>query len=72
MFQLVILLLQVSRQLLAYMERSRLIKEGERIQIARELVRAADAASVTKKVKEEVDKLGDDEVDAALRGDYRD
>lgn len=72
MFQLAILLLQVTRQILAYMERSRLIAEGERKQIVRELVKAAEAAALTKQVRDEVDKLSDDEVDAALRGDYRD
>jgi len=72
MVQLAILLLQVTRLVLSYMERTRLIKEGERQQIAREMVRTANAAALAKKIRDEVDKLSDDEVDAALRGDYRD
>lgn len=72
MFRLVLLLLEVTRQILSYMETNRLIKEGERQQIARELARAAQAAALANKVRDEVDKLSDDEVDAALRGDYRD
>lgn len=72
MFQLVLLLLQVTRQVLAYMERSRLIQEGERKQIAREMARVAQAGALAKEIRSEVEKLSDDEVDAALRGDYRD
>jgi hypothetical protein len=53
------------------MERTRLIKEGERQQIAREMARAVQAASLADQIRAEVDKLTDDEVDAALRGDYR-
>lgn len=72
MFQLVLLLLQVTRLVLSHMERSRLIKEGEREQIARELARVAQAGALAKEIRSEVGKLSDDEVDAALRGDYRD
>lgn len=72
MFQLVLLLLQVTRAVLSYMERNRLIKEGERRQIARELERAAEAAALSKKIREDVGGRTDDEIDAALRGDYRD
>lgn len=72
MIQAVLLLLQVTRQILTYMQERRLIAEGERIQIQRELLRAAEAAKIALKVREQVGKLHDDEVDAALRGDYRD
>lgn len=72
MVQLVILLLQVTKLVLTHLEKNRLLKEGERQQIAREMVRAANAAALAKKIRDEVDKLSDDEVDAALRGDYRD
>lgn len=72
MLQLAILLLQVTRLVLIHMEKNRLIKEGERRQIAREMARVAQAASLAKQIRDEVDKLSDDEVDAALRGDYRD
>lgn len=71
MLQLVLLLLQVTRLVLSHMERTRLIKEGERQQIAREMARAVQAASLADQIRAEVDKLTDDEVDAALRGDYR-
>lgn len=72
MFQLVILLLQVTRAVLSHLERNRLIREGERAQIARELVRVVQAASLAKRIRDEVGRLTDEEVDAALRGDYRD
>lgn len=72
MFQFAILLLQVTRQVIAYLEQRRLISEGERRQIARELARTAQAASLAKQVREHVGRMTDDEIDAALRGDYRD
>ena len=72
MIQLILLLLQVTRQLLTYMQERRLIAEGERRQIQKELLRTAEAAKIALKVREQVGKLHDEEVDDALRGDYRD
>lgn len=72
MLQFAILLLQVTRQIILYMEKSRLIKEGERRQIERELEAVAKAAAISKKINTNVGKMTDEEIDAALRGDYRD
>ena len=72
MFQLVLLLLQVTRLVLSHMERSNLIKQGEREQIAREMARVALAGALAREIRSAVEKLSDEEVDAALRGDYRD
>lgn len=72
MIQLVLLLLQVTRQILTYMQERRLINEGQRRQIEVEMARAAQAAAIAIEIRTKVGKLSDDEVDAALRGDYRD
>lgn len=72
MIQLALLLLQVTRQLLTYMQERRLISEGQRRQIEVEMARAAQAAAIAIEIRTKVGKLSDDEVDAALRGDYRD
>lgn len=72
MIQFAILLLQVARQLFTYLESQRLIAEGERRQIAKELSATANAARISMKVQEDVGRMHDNEVDAALRGDYRD
>jgi len=72
MFQLAILLLQVTALLLKFLQERRLIDEGKRQQIQLEMEKAAKAAALSVKIREVVGKLTDDEVDAALRGDYRD
>lgn len=72
MFQLVILLLQVASSVLKYLNDNRLISEGQRRQIEAEMVKAARSAAIAMEIRTNVGKLTDDEVDAALRGDYRD
>ena len=72
MIKVAILALQVAVAVFRYLEERRLISEGERRAMARELARAAEITGLAKQVREEVGKLTDDEVDAALRGDYRD
>lgn len=72
MFQLAILLLQVTRQILSYLHDRRLVTEGQRQQIEKEMAKAAQAAAISLEIRTKVGKLTDDEVDAALRGDYRD
>lgn len=72
MFQLVILLLQVASSVLKYLNDNRLISEGQRRQIEAEMVKAARSAALAMEIRTNVGKLTDDEVDAALRGDYRD
>lgn len=72
MIQLALLLLQVTRQILTYMQERRLINEGQRRQIEMEMARAARAAAISMEIRTKVSKLSDDEIDTALRGDYRD
>lgn len=71
MFRFAVLLLQVVRQLLLFLEQRRLIAEGERQAIATELVRVAQASNIANQIRLEVSRMSDEEVDAALRGDYR-
>lgn len=72
MIKLAILLLQLATMTIRYLEERRLISEGERREVARELARAAQVTGLAKEVREQVGKMTDEEVDAALRGDYRD
>jgi hypothetical protein len=72
MLKFAVLLLQVAQQIFKHLEQQRLIKEGERRQIAKELEAIAKSAKISQKVKEDVGKLNSDEIDAALRGDFRD
>lgn len=72
MFQFAVLLLQVAQQIFKSLEQRRLIAEGERRQIIKQLEAIAVAAHIAQKVREDVGKKTDDEIDAALRGDYRD
>lgn len=71
MIRFAILLLQVAKQLFNYLERRQLIAEGERRAIAAELVRVAQVSNITNEIRLEVSRMSDEEVDAALRGDYR-
>lgn len=72
MFQFAILLLRVANQVFSMLERQRLIAEGERRQIAREMEATAKVAKVALQIRQHVESKNDDEIDAALRGDYRD
>lgn len=72
MFQFVLLLLTVTRQLLTYLQERRLIAEGERKQLEKELVAAASAAKIAMEVRKEVGGLSDAQVDASLERDFRD
>ena len=72
MFQFAVLLLQVVQQIFKTLEQRRLISEGERRQIVKELNAITLAAKIAKEVREDVAKKTDDEIDTALRGDYRD
>lgn len=71
MIRLVIAFLQLARFVLREMEARRMIAEGEARQITRELVRVAQAASLASAMRAEIERLSDEEVDAALRGDFR-
>lgn len=72
MIRAVILALQIVASVIQYLERRRLINEGERRQINLQLEAVARAAAISKQVRTSVGKLNDDEINAALRGDFRD
>lgn len=69
--KLVVLLLQISRSIIGWLERQQAIQEGQRMVLAKELQAIAAAAKVSSDVRTAVDGMTDDQVDAALRGDYR-
>lgn len=70
--KLVLLGFQMITALIQYLERQRLIKDGERQQIAREMAKTAALMGVAKQVREEIGRMSRDEVDDALRDDFRD
>lgn len=70
--KLVLLSFQMITALIQYLERQRLIKDGERQQIAREMARTAHITGMVKQVRDEIGKLTHAEVDDALRDDFRD
>lgn len=70
--KLVVLLLQVTQSIIRMMTERRLIAEGERRVIAKQLAAVAAAAQIAKDTKADVANKTDDEIDAALRGDFRD
>lgn len=72
MFQFAILLLRVASQVFSMLEQRRLIAEGERRQILRELEAVAKSAKIAQDIRDHVESKSDEEVDAALGGDYRD
>ena len=69
--KIVLLLLQLSRSILAWLEREKAIKEGERRILAQELAAVAAAAQIASEVRAEVEKLFDAQIDDALAGDFR-
>lgn len=72
MLKLAILLLQITASVIQHLERKRLIDEGERRQLAREMAKTATLVGLSKQVREEIGKMTHAEVDDALRGDFRD
>ncbi len=69
--KIVLILLQLTRNILAMVEREKAIAEGERRQIAAQLAAVAAAAQISNEVREEIGKLTDAQVDDALDGDFR-
>jgi hypothetical protein len=72
MIKLAVLTLQIVAAIIQYLERQRLITEGERRQLAREMANTARLTGIAKEVREEIGKLTHAEVDDALRDDFRD
>lgn len=71
MLRLALAFLQVAAAIISHLEKQRLIKEGERRQIQRELAAVARAAAIAKKHRDNVEDLSDEEVDARLSNDFR-
>lgn len=70
--KLVVLGLELVNQLLRYMQEKRLLDEGARQEIQRQLEQAAKIVARAKEIQNEVGKMTDAQVDAALERDYRD
>ena len=69
--KLVVLLLQVAQAITRYMRDKQLLEEGGRRVIAKQLAAVAKAAEIARDVQKDVGSKTDDEIDAALRGDFR-
>lgn len=72
MFKFALLLLTVTGQLLTYLQERRLIAEGERRELEKELLATAKAAKIAMEVRKQVGGLSDAQVDASLERDFRD
>lgn len=66
-----VLLLQISRSIIGWLERQQAIQEGQRMVIAKELQAVAAAAKVSGEVKIQVDGMTDAQVDDGLSSDFR-
>lgn len=69
--KLVVLFLQIAQSLIRWMNEKQLISEGERRVIAKQLAATAAAAQLSKDVRADVANKTADEIDDALRGDFR-
>ncbi len=72
MFGFALALLRLVSQIFQMLEAKRLISEGERRQILKELELAAKSAAVAVTIRKEVSTKSDAEVDAAIGPDFRD
>jgi sensor domain CHASE-containing protein len=70
--KVVLLGIQIITSVIRYLESKRLMDEGARQQIAQELERAQKLVARAKKIQTKVGTMTDEEVNAALRGDFRD
>jgi hypothetical protein len=70
--KVVLLGLQIITSVIRYLEGKKLMNEGARQQIAQELERAQKLVARAKKIQTKVGTMTDEEIDAALRGDFRD
>lgn len=67
-----LLLLQVVKTIMDYLERQAAINEGERREVAKQLAAVAAAAQIAKETQDEIAKLSPSQVDDALGSDFRD
>lgn len=70
--KIVLILLQLARSILSWLEREKAIAEGERREVAKQLAAVAASAQIAMEVRNEIDRLTDAQVDAGLDGDFRD
>lgn len=70
--KLVLLGLQVITSIIRYLEEKRLLTEGAKLEIEKQLVEASKIVAKAKKIEANVGKMTDAQVDAALERDYRD
>lgn len=70
--KIVLLLLQLARSIMAWLEREKAIKEGERREVAKQLAAIAAAAQIKAETQQEISRLSDAQVDDSLSGDFRD
>lgn len=69
--KIVLLLLQLTRSILAWLEREKAIAEGERREISKQLAAIAASAQIANEVREEIARMTDAQVDDALNPDFR-
>lgn len=70
--KLVVLLLQITQSVIRMMEQRKMIAEGERRVIAKQLAAVAAAAKIAQDVRKDVGSKTDEQIDNALRDDFRD
>ena len=66
-----LLLMQIVKSILDYLQRNAAIKEGERREVAKQLAAIAASAQIAKETSEEIARMTDAQVDDALSGDFR-
>jgi hypothetical protein len=69
--KIVLILLQLTRSILSWLERERAIAEGERREVAKQLAAIAASAQIARETADEISRLTDAQVDDALSGDFR-
>jgi hypothetical protein len=69
--KVVLILLQLARSILSWLERERAIKEGERREVAKQLAAIAASAQIANETRDEIARMTDAQVDDALSGDFR-
>jgi hypothetical protein len=69
--KIVLILLQLARSILSWLERERAIAEGERREVAKQLAAIAASAQIARETADEISRLTDAQVDDALSGDFR-
>ena len=69
--KIVLLGIQILSAVIRYLDEKRLLNEGAKLEIERELARVAKIVARAEKIHTKVDKMTDAQVDDALSGDFR-